>query len=362
MSALRIVRRALVGILCSVPWLLAAADTTCRVAYDLGSSGIRAGASNGQGIVRTELDALNLLSEQRRTEEAIAATVAALGELQTKGGFEPACRHIGGGFSAWRLSLERNAQALAGTLARIHAASGVPIIVVPQRQEGAYAYLGARQILGSRLATTHVLDIGGGSLQVSGADTSFGDALGQKLWHAALCRVLGRPAASSCALQPVTGDELATARSLLAVRLKDIAISLPGAITMTSVSRPVSRGIRPALLKLEVSGVDTGGFRLSSLSQAIEMLHGLRTDEVAALSGIAAPHVNFLLSDLLLVEGLMLATGGDVLRVAEIDLTNVPGLLDDPRIYTWSEKYACYLDRLMSTGIQAYASDPAGCN
>jgi hypothetical protein len=361
--AARIIRRILAGLLYGAAWLAAAADPSCRVAYDLGSSGIRAGASNSSRIVHVKLDALTLLSAPRQADAAIAPTAMALVALRRKGGFDPGCQHLGGGFSAWRRSLEQNPAALADALARIHAISGVAIVVIPQAREGAYGYQGARQLLGDRLATSHVLDIGGGSLQVSGKDASFGAALGQKLWHAELCRALDRPATGSpCALQPLTDDELATARALLAERLKNIGTSLPGEITMTSISRPVSRGVHPALRTLGASGVDAGGFRLSSLDEAIGKLHGLDTDGVTTLTGISQAHGSYLLSDLLLVEGLLQATGGVSIRVAEVDLTNVPGLLADDRTFAWGNKYGCYLDRLKSDGAAAYASDPASCD
>ena len=362
MRASRAISQALVGLVCSAIWLLAAAQTTCRVAYDLGSSGIRAGASNKSGIVRIGLDSLDLLSAPHSAAEAIGRTVAALGELQRKGGFDPECQHLGGGFSAWRLALEKHAVTLAATLGKIQAASGVAIMVIPQTQEGAYGYQGARQMLGDRLVTSHVLDIGGGSLQITGEQGSFGDRLGQKLWQAELCRSLGRAESLPCQLQPMTDEELAAARALLAGRLQGVRTALPDRITMTAVSRPIRRSVKPALLKLALSGVDASGFSLSAVTQAIDKIHGLRLDKVTKATGIAKPYVNYLLSDLLLVEGLLQATDGDSLRVAEVDLTNVPGLLGDERAYAWSKKYSCYLDRLKSLGLSAYATDPASCN
>lgn len=361
MRAARSIRRILLGLLCGAAWLTAAADTSCRIAYDLGSSGIRAGASNSKKLVRTKLDALNLLAAPHSADEAIAPTAMALVGLRKKGRFDPGCRQLGGGFSAWRRALAQDPAALANALARIHAVSGVAIVVIPQAQEGAYGYQGARQILGDRLVTSHVLDLGGGSLQVSGKDGSFGADLGQKLWLAELCRTLGRTPATPCVLQPMTGDELAVARTHLANRLKDIGTALPGVITMTSISRPVSRSVYPALRKLDANGVDAGGFRLSSLGEAIGKLHGLDMDAVAGLTGIAPGHSSYLLSDLLLLEGLLQATGGEAIRVAEIDLTNVPGLLMDDRGFSWSMKYGCYLDRLKADGLGAYGSDPESC-
>lgn len=361
MRAARLFRQALVGLLCGAIWLLATAGTPCLVAYDLGSSGIRAGASNAHDSVRIEFDALNLLSGQRPVDGAIEPTVAALRELRTRGRFDSECRQLGGGFSAWRLALQQNAEMLTKALARIRSESGVPIVVIPQSQEGAYGYQGAHQILGDRLVTTHVLDIGGGSLQVSGKDSSFGEALGQKLWQIELCRTLGRATGSSCTLQPLTREELTRSRAFLAERLKGIRVALPDGVTMTSVSRPISRGVLPALRKLGVTGVDMESFRLSSIDQAVDMLRSLGNEETSLLTGIATPYAAYLLSDMLLVEGLLQATGSDVLRVAETDLTNVPGLLADDRTTAWGAKYDCYLDRLKTLGLQAYFSDPAGC-
>ena len=64
---------------------------------------------------------------------------------------------------------------------------------------------------------------------------------------------------------------------------------------------------------------------------------------------------------MLLVEGVLLATGGESLRVAEVDLTNLPGLLADDRAFAWEQRHGCYLERLQTLGLDAYASDPATC-
>jgi len=360
LRAAALLRRALVGLLCGLIALSALADGACRAAYDLGSSGIRLGTAAGATVAHAELDALGLLSGRRDAEDAVAATVAAFRALQNKLALDPACRQLGGGFSAWRLALARDPVALAQILARIHAASGVPIVVIPQTREGSYGYQGARLLLGARLRSTHVLDIGGGSLQVAGEHAAFGAALGQKLWQAELCRVLGRPA--PCTPQPLSRNELAAARALADERLHGLRTAFPAPVTLTAISRPVSRGVRPALAQLGLAAAAAETIALAAVTQAIERLSGRGLDETMALSGSAMPHAAYLFSDLLLLEGLLRATGGISLRVAEIDLTNIPGLLADERAYAWGGKYACYLDRLKTDGLQAYAGDPAGCD
>jgi len=333
----------------------------CRVAFDIGSSGIRAGASNSEVTARADIDYLGPLWAGRGLEETVAPTITALRDLPDKAGFAPQCVAVGGGFSAWRLAVEQGAGELAALLARIHQASGVAILVIPQLTEGAYGYLGARQRLGDPLTTTHILDIGGGSLQIAGAETSFGEALGQKIWHRHLCQEIRNCETAPCALQPMTGDELVIARELAAEKLKGIGAALPTRVSMTAISRPVSRGVLPALDKLAGGNGQRRSLQRDELTAAIDRMARLTLDESAALLGGSSGHLPWLLSDMLLVEGLLQATGGESLAVAEIDLTNIPGLLADEQAFVWQSHYGCYLDRLRSMGEKAYASDPATC-
>lgn len=339
----------------------AAADEACRIAFDMGSSGIRAGASNSERTTRAEIDYLGPLWAGRGLEENLAPTIAALKDLPVQAGFAAGCSGVGGGFSAWRLALQQDADGLAAKLARIREATGVSVLVVPQVQEGAYGYLGARKLLGERLVSSHVLDIGGGSLQVAGERTTFGEPLGQKVWLRHLCQEIRNAETSPCDLQPLTGDELAIARSLAAEKLHGVPAALPAPVSMTAISRPVSRGVLPAVNRLAGLPAETASLQRVALSAAIERIARLSREETAALVGSPPAYVAYLLSDMLLVEGLLLATGGDSLAVGEIDLTNLPGLLADEHAYLWPAHYGCYLDRLKSLGQAAYASDPATC-
>lgn len=354
-------RRTLFGLACGLLAAIAWADEPCRVAFDMGSSGIRAGASGSSVIARADIDYLGPLWSGRGSAESAAPTIAALRNLPEQGGFAAACARIGGGFSAWRFALQREPGELAATLARIRSESGVPVLVMPQIVEGAYGYFAARQLLGNGLATSHVLDIGGGSLQVAGEWSSFGAALGQKIWHRELCHALRQTDSSPCVLQPVSGDELVAARALLQARLQGIEAALPARVTMTAISRPVTRGVLPAVAR--VAGANSGAHRMSGadISAAIDRIAPLTPEASAVLTGSDGSHAAYLLSDLLLVEGLMQATGGQYLDVAEIDVTNLPGLLADDRAFAWGKHYDCYLERLVRLGADAYASDPASC-
>ena len=360
MSLVRLPPRWLAGLAGGLLAALASAGEPCRVAFDMGSSGIRAGASDSPATARADIDYLAPLQAGRGLEETVAPTIAALRDLPLQAGFSARCVQVGGGFSAWRLAAQQDAAGLAATLRRIRQASGVAVLVIPQAREGAYGYAGARKVLGDRLITSHVLDIGGGSLQIAGARSSFGDALGQKAWHGELCRRLRPGEPASCPLQPLSPTELATARGLLAERLRP-ATRLPRPVTMTAISRPVSRGILPALERLALPGADPRGFSLAAASAAIDRLAGLDLDDMSTRVGAPPAHAAYLLSDLLLVEGLLLATGGDSLQVAETDLTNLPGLLADDRAFAWHRHYGCYLRRLQRQGPATYDSDPASC-
>ena len=333
----------------------------CRIAYDMGSSGIRAGASSGQRAPAAEIDFLAPLTAGRNLDETLDQTIAALNGLPEKGAFPAECRRVAGGFSAWRLALQRDANELIPALRRIHAGSAVSLLVIPQKQEGAYGYVGAQQLLGERLSTSHVLDIGGGSLQIAGAQSSYGETLGQKVWHRHLCQLFKKVEAP-CSLQPMTPEQLLAARMLLQDKLSGVRAALPVPVALTAISRPVTRGILPALRRLTATGVDQSGFSLSVLSEAIERLALLNQAETTELTGIGPRFVSYLLSDMLLVEGILRASGGDFLAVAEIDLTNLPGLLLDERAFAWGQHYECYLQRLQAVGVDAYHSDPATCH
>lgn len=344
--------------------LLAASTATgeaCRIGYDMGSSGIRAGATGSAVTTQVSIDFLGPQWASRGLEETVAPTIAALNELPREAGFPADCARVGGGFSAWRLALERDAGQLAAILARIHAASRVAVLVIPQLQEGAYGYSGARQLLGDRLTTNHVLDIGGGSLQIAGERSAWGEMLGQKAWHRRLCREIRNSESVPCDLQPMTDAELATARSLLAELLGGVAAALPGPVTLTAISRPVSRGIAPAVARLVPAGAGADALQRAAISAAIDRIAGLTSSETMVVTEIPRAHIAHLLSSMLLVEGLLLATGGESLKVAEIDLTNLPGLLADDRAFAWGQRHGCYLERLQTLGLGAYASDPATC-
>lgn len=344
----------------------APAEASCRVAFDLGSSGIRAGASNSATTVQADQDSLGLLQADPGLDVLAGQTAETLAGLVRQGAYPNRCPRLGGGFSAWRLALELDPARLAGRLAQIEARSGVAILVLSQEQEGRYAYQGSRQQLGDRLTTSHVLDIGGGSLQVAGPDSSYGLPLGQKRWHQELCHTLRRSAdapGNPCALQPLTVSELAEARQRLAARLAADPRPIPAGITLTAVSRPVTRSVYPALARLasESSDGGDGSLSLARLSAAIDRLALLDLDEVTRLTGSRAPFVAYLISDMLLVEGLMQATRVEHLQVREATLSNIPGLLADDRAYRWYARYGCYLERLGRLGLAAYESDPATC-
>jgi hypothetical protein len=352
----------LLGVICALYSTISFAEEPCRIAFDIGSSGIRAGASNSQAIARFNIDYLASLQANGSLEKTVEPTIMAFRDLSNQGGFAANCARVAGGFSAWRLALQQDVSKLASNLARIEAASGVAVLVIPQNIEGAYGYFGARQLLGGRLTSSHVLDIGGGSLQIAGERTTFGDALGQKIWHHELCRAIRNTSEPLCDLPPLTSEELAKARSLLAKRLQGMSASLPDKVTMTAISRPVTQGVAPAVERLVQKTRGQKILSRSELTYAIEQIAPLTLEETAIRLKIPLKYATYLISDMLLVEGLMQATRGDYLQIAEIDLTNLPGLLADDTAFRWVGHYGCYLERLGRIGLEAYASDPATCS
>ncbi len=354
-------RHLLAGIAACLLAAGATAGEPCRIAFDMGSSGIRAGSTGHAEVPRADIDYLTPLTAGRGLAETLPATASALRNLPASAGFASDCIRIGGGFSAWRLAASEDRQQLANDLAALRRDTGVAVLVIPQRQEGAYGYVGARQLLGPRLTTSHILDIGGGSLQIAGQRQSFGALFGQKLWHRRLCQALGRGDTMPCQLQPLTADELGRARSLLQQHLAGIGRALPQGASLTAISRPVTRGVAPAVAHFFNRPAGLDSVSPAMLRATLELHAGLDLATTASQLGADPKHAAYLISDLLLVEGLLQATGNRDLRIAEIDLTNLPGLLADDHAYRWAAQYDCYLERLRQSGSAAYDSNPATC-
>ena len=346
---------------CALAAGYAQAAAPCRVAYDIGSSGVRAGASNSSMTTTARIDYLAALRETGSLAATVEPTAAALSAPFREELFDTACARVGGGFSAWRLALQQDVGKLIPVLTRLRAATGVAVIVVPQNVEGAYGYRGARSLLGARLGTSHVLDIGGGSLQITGEQGSFGDAIGQKRWHEQVCQALGKPGPLPCSLAPMTGEALAAVRALLAQRLQALPAVLPGPLALTAVSKPVTHGVAPAVRRLLDKPPGQAALTRADLGRAIGQVAGMTLGDTARRVDMAPAHAAYLLSDMLLVEGLMQASGVTDLQVADIELTNVPGLLADDRAYRWADDYGCYLVRLARDGLDAYAGNPDSC-
>ena len=129
---------------------------------------------------------------------------------------------------------------------------------------------------------------------------------------------------------------------------------------MTAISRPVTRGVQPAVQRL-LGRAPGQALRATDLSAAIQVLAPLTLSETEKHIIPAVDRVQTLFSDMLLVEGLLHATANEALQVSELDMTNVPGMLADDRAYAWAGRYECYLARAERTGEAAYWSDPATC-
>lgn len=337
------------------------AGADCRIAFDIGSSGIRAGATGSARVERAQIDFLAPQWAGQGLAPVLDDIAAALKALPAEGGFPQDCARVGGGFSAWRLALQDDPTALVAALRRLRADSGVAVLVMPQRQEGAYGYFAARRALGPQLKTSHILDIGGGSLQIAGVRSSFGAALGQKVWHRRLCRLLRPDSGGSCTLQPLSPDELVRARTAARAALAGVRPALGGPVSLTAISRSVSHGILPALQRLPGGDPAVSHLARQAITSALDGLAPLAPDAAQTLTGIAPPYRDTLISDLILVEALLAAAGSDGIEVAAAELDNLPGLLADDRAYAWERHYSCYLARLAARGIRAYRSDPESC-
>lgn len=130
---------------------------------------------------------------------------------------------------------------------------------------------------------------------------------------------------------------------------------------MTAISRPVTQGVQTAVQRLlpTTQHSNLAGRPILPLLP-VTGWHQL-IEATIEQTGIAAPYANYLLSDMLLTEGLLQATAGQQLHLQEIKVANVPGLLADTQAFGWAARYPCYLQRLEQQGPAAYFSDPQTC-
>lgn len=347
----------LFGLILALAFGQAWADPPCRMALDFGSSGIRAGRSDSPREIRHDADFLTLLARSPEAADPLPVVAQALQEIDRQLSSKH-CIRMAGGFSVWRTAASTDAHSLATRLRALHDRLALPLLVIPQPREGHYGYVGTRQRLGQLDSKEVIFDLGGGSFQVASATQAFGRPLGQKIWHATLCEAMrGHPA---CTLLPLSPVEIATGRTLVRAQLADLTTTLPPPFQLIAVSRPITRSVAPAVYRLTRS--DRPGFiALPQLRAAIYRLTDRNIEQTAALTGIPATFADRLLSDMLLLETLIEYSGNASVRVADLELSNVAGLLDDPHAWGWIKHYDCYLDRLEQHGESAFLTDPATC-
>lgn len=341
----------------------------CRVAIDLGSSGVRAGQgrpgeTGATALQRADLDALALVNGPDGVRALGPQLEHLLSELLPRLQPLPCRERVAVGFSAWRLAQQKDPIGLRDTLKALHARTGLTVLIVPAEQEGRYGHAAAAAALGAHLRTPYVLDVGGGSLQVNGAGGSFGVPLGQKAWLQLACTTLGRPPqgpqAAGCTLQPLAPAELTRLRELAASRLQGLSAQLPPPRDMTAFTRPVTLGVAPAVQRL-LALPDAGVLRRADLARVITQWAGQDSPHLAEAAGLPPAHASYLLSDMLLLEAVTGAAGLAQIHVAAADVSNVPAILQDDRAYAWARHPTCYLRRLPTQGEATYLGDPASC-
>ncbi|MBF0098594.1 MAG: hypothetical protein HQM04_05625 [Magnetococcales bacterium] len=356
----------------------ALAGESCRLGFDVGSSGIRVAMLHSPHAAKVPLDYLHHVWRDNHLQATIPATVAALQQLPRAAQLPEGCTAVAGGYSAWRLAVERGGAAQAAdTLQAIQQQSGVFFFIIPQDVEGSYGYQAVQQQMGERLTTPFVLDIGGGSLQFASADAGWGSNLGQKSWRKRFCQQIKQDQAAECRTNPVGVESLDSARSLLAQEIRAAQAALGSQFAVTALSAPVTRGIHPILRhlaeqRLLEGTVDERGFERSALAAAFTLLASKSDAQLREIFGNCASktlkkacdapfietHVTDMLLLLLFMDGLHL----DRMEVIEADMNNVPGLLLDQRVQHWSQHYPCYLTRLRQNGIDAFKRDNDHCS
>ncbi|MBF0339817.1 MAG: hypothetical protein HQL95_02485 [Magnetococcales bacterium] len=361
-------------------WLFSvtpAAANDCLIGFDVGSSGLRAGSLTSDKTAKVKVDYLADLWPDNRIDVTTDSSVAAFKKLPEEIGMK-GCLSLAGGYSAWRLAMEKGKPGdVARSLAEFHQRTGVYFFVIPQDVEGAYGYAAARQAMGEHLTTPFIIDIGGGSLQIASQQDGWGAPLGQKSWRKLFCEQVKHSTDANCPPNPAGKEAVEKSRQTLAPFVSQAIKKLGQGLAITAVSPLVVHGMHPVMRILAeknpgmAAGVDARGFSRAALAAAIALLAD--KDDPQILKALAncrredgkptcqEQFVATFVSDMLLLHALMEGMQIDRIEVGEADITNVPGILADPRPKAWSQHYACYLTRLESQGIAAFTSDPGTC-
>ncbi|MBX9633619.1 MAG: hypothetical protein K2X44_01435, partial [Magnetospirillum sp.] len=231
----------------TLPSAALAADE-CRAGFDVGSSGLRVGSNANTGEARANVDYLSDVWADNTIDVTVDATIQALLTLPTQAQIPPQCAMVAGGYSAWRLAMDKGSPAqVAATLAEIQSRSHVALFVMPQDVEGAYGYFAAKRALGERLRTPFILDMGGGSMQIANAQGGWGTALGQKAWRKLFCERVKGEAAAACSTNPVGPQARSRSAEILAQEVDAAKAVLGTAFAVTAISAPVVKAMHPVL-------------------------------------------------------------------------------------------------------------------
>lgn len=338
-------------------WATGMVGHPCVVAFDLGSSGIRVGATHSDLIVESRFDYFGAYMKSGSMDGSLSQLVDSLKTLLDKTESNSECRRLAGGFSVWRMSLAKEPDRLKAMLKSIHDTTGVAIFVITQSREGRYAFEAAKAKLGSKLDTTHILDLGGGSFQVSDSSGGVGLQLGQKSVYQLLCQQLKmiRSSApeSDCSLDALSTSELESLRQYmrehLKIQLPDLVCALPHCVkSLTAISRPVTKGVYPMLGKLGM--VSRPGVMLQSeLSAAINSIAPLSLSGLTSKLDLHGNFSQFLISDSIFLEAVTKQFELSEIKVAEVEVNNVYGLSRDITLQSLSSRFDCYLFQISSS-------------
>lgn len=352
-------------------------SSACINGFDVGSSGIRIGSTTGSGRAKVNINYLEDVWVDKRIDTTIGETLEAFKTLPDKAGLPKDCVPLAGGYSVWRMAAEQgDLNELANTLKHIQTESGVYLLVIPQDIEGRYAHEAVGIALGDRLRTPYILDIGGGSLQIATADNGWGTALGQRSWSRVFCENV-KHAAPQCLPNPVGQQGAQDARQALLPFIGSAKTQLGTGLKVTAISKPVAMGLLPIMNYMlqhniiTAGVVEADGFDRTALEAGIAALAELDDDGILKLlegctgKEFKAPCqkqvVSPLVTDMLLLRGLMEELDIQRLEVAQADITNVDGIMADPQAMAWSKHFDCYLEHLKTSGIKGYFADPNQC-
>lgn len=255
---------------------------------------------------------------------------------------------------AFATSAIRDADNASEVLERVHAETGVELVVLPGEDEARFTFLAARRWYGWSAGNLLLLDIGGGSLEIAqGIDEQPDIAASVPLGAGRLARTMLH--------DPPKRDEIKDAREWLAGQLAPTAkrfrkLSKPDRVVASSKTfRSLARltGAAPASAGPRVTRTLTE----TGLKQLLSFITRMSARDLSELDGVSSARAHQLVGGALVAEAAMKALGVKELDICPWALRE--GVILQRLDHTNSDSHTALRARTMLHEAKPFVAGPA---